>query len=102
MISIINLVIIGIFVVLLFVFLRMDHAGRKIKVIGLILVGLLLYFSIMNLFASKEVNLASPKGIVKAVYLYFGWIGKTLGNLWDVGVETTGKVIGAVSFNNTG
>ena len=90
------LIFIGLFLV------KMEHHARKVKVIVIVLIGLFLYFSIVGLFSSERVDLTSPRGIVNAVYVYFGWIGNTIANLWDVGSDTVKTVGNAIKLNNTG
>lgn len=102
MVTMVNLIAIAIFVILGLILLRMEHMGRKAKWVLLILVGLLIYISVASLFTTEGVDLGSPGGIAKAVYLYFGWMGRTLGNLWDVGKETVHMVGDAISFNISG
>ena len=53
------------------------------------------------MFASEKIDLTSPRGIANASYVYFGWIGRTATNLWDVGKETTGMIGNAIRFNET-
>ncbi len=90
-----------IFVLIAFLVLRVEHIGRKVKIVAFILIGLLLYFSIMNLLTADSIDLTSPKGVVNAVYLYFGWLGKTASALWDVGKETVNMVGDVINFNAT-
>ena len=101
MISIALIIAIGILIVLAFMLFRVEHMGRKVKIVSFIIIGLLLYFSIMSLFSSQEVDLKSPRGIVQAVYVYFGWLGQTAGNLWDVGKGTVTAVGNAIKLNVT-
>jgi len=79
--------------------MKMDHHARKIKVIAVVIIALLIYFSFMNIFSSNKVDLSSPKSIVQGIYYYFGWIGKTAGNLWDIGVSTTHTIGNAIKLN---
>ena len=101
MIGLLNVVLLAVVVFLAFLFLRMEHMDRKIKVVIFVVLGVLIYFSVVNLFNSATVDLTSPKGIIGAVYLYVGWIGRTLANLFDVGKETVQMVGNAISFNVT-
>jgi hypothetical protein len=97
----INWIILGVFILLAFLLFRVEHLGKRIKIVILVLIGLLIYFSIMNLFVTEEVDLTSPRGIANAVYLYFGWMGRAVSNLWDVGAETVSMVGNAIKFNMT-
>lgn len=94
-----------IFVIILlyvgFVFLKMEHHTRKLKILLIVGVVLLIYVSVMNIFSSDRVDLTSPRGIIKGVYLYVGWIGTTISNLWDVGKDTVGMVGEAVKTENS-
>jgi glucan phosphoethanolaminetransferase (alkaline phosphatase superfamily) len=102
MLSFLNIIFLAIFILLAFLVLRVEHLGRKVKIVAIILIGLLIYFSIANLFASESIDLTSPKGVVNAVYVYIGWIGKTANNLWSVGKDTVNMVGNAIKFNATG
>lgn len=94
-------IIITIFVVIGLLILRAEHQTRKVKILVIITIGFLLYFSIVSLFTSEQVDISSPKGVVQATYLYFGWIGRSASNLWDIGVDTTHLIGNAIKFNNT-
>jgi exosortase/archaeosortase len=98
---IIQWVIIAIFILIGLVLLQLEHHTRKYKVIAIILIGFLIYFSIIALVNSNTMDLSSPKGIVNAVYFYFGWIGQTSAKLWDIGVDTTSLVGNAIKINST-
>lgn len=91
-----------IFVIVALIVLRLEHTKRIVKWTLLIFLGLAIYFSIMTLISSGDVDLNSPRGIAQAAYLYFGWIGKTLVKLLDVGKETVNLVGDAISFNVSG
>ena len=98
----INWVIIGIvFLFLALLYLKFEHQGRRIKLVLIIILAAILLLSLMSVFSSKNVDLSSPGGIIKAGYFYIGWVGHTISSLWEVGVETTGKVIKAVDMNNS-
>jgi hypothetical protein len=94
-------IVIAVLIIIVFIFLKFDHHARKIKILVLILLVFFLYLSISNVFSSEKVSLNSPKGIINAVYYYFGWLGNTVVNLWDAGVGTVKTVGSAVKINNT-
>jgi hypothetical protein len=96
---IIESVVIGILGVLGLYFLKMEHHTRKIKLIVIALIVLLFYLSATGMFNSGNVDITSPKGIVSGIYLYVGWLGESIGEIWDIGVETTGRVVDAVRIN---
>jgi hypothetical protein len=98
---VIEWVIVAIFVVLGLFFAKMEHHTQKIKIIIIIIVGFVLYFSVMGIFSSEQVSLDSPKGIVNAVYVYFGWMGETSAKLWDIGTDTAVLVGDAIKMDDT-
>jgi len=85
---VIQWVILGVFILIGLWALKVEHHTKKFKVVVLLIVGLLIYFSMLGIFSSKQVDLASPRGVVNAVYVYFGWMGQTATSLWDIGVDT--------------
>jgi hypothetical protein len=98
---VIQFVIVGLLVFLGLFYLKMEHHGRRYKAIIIVILGFLIYFSVVSIFSSEQVDLSSPRGVVNAVYVYFGWMGHAASNLWDVGVETVGMVGNAVKINNS-
>jgi hypothetical protein len=98
---IIQIIIIAVFILISLMILKAEHQTRRIRIIAVIIIGFLLYFSIASLFTSEQVDITSPRGIIKATYLYFGWIGRSVSNLWDIGTDTVHLVGNAVKFNNT-
>ena len=89
------LVIVGIFL------LKIEHHTRKYKVFGMILIGLIIYFSVIGIFSSGQIDITSPSGIINGVYLYIGWIGQTASSLWDIGANTVYMVGDAIKSNVT-
>ncbi len=98
---IIEWIVIAIFVFIGLIFLKLEHHTKKIKILIILVIGFILYFSIVNHFNSDQVDITSPSGIVSGIYLYVGWIGQTATNLWDVGTDTASLVGNAVKVNNT-
>ena len=94
-------IVLGIFILLGLMFLKVDHSFRRIKMVALAIVCLLIYFSIMGIFSSEQVDLTSPQGIVRATYIYFGWIGETTSKLWEIGIDTSNLIGNAIKINNS-
>ena len=92
---------IGVLIFLGLTFLKIEHHTRKIKIIAIIAIAALIYFSITGILGPKDVDMTSPRGIVNSVYLYVGWIGSTASSLWDIGIETTHMVGNAIKINST-
>jgi len=102
MIGVVVVIAVAFFLVIAFMLLKLGHFDRKIKLVLLIFLGVLVYISIVSIFSSEKVDLTSPGGIAKAIYLYFGWLGRTFANLWDVGKQTVHMVGDAIRLNMTG
>jgi glucan phosphoethanolaminetransferase (alkaline phosphatase superfamily) len=100
MLSVTTIIILGVLIFVAFFFLKMEHQTRRVKIILIILAIMLIYFSLVGILNSEKVDLKSPRGVVSAVYLYFGWIGQTASNLWDVGKDTFGMVGNAIKLGN--
>lgn len=100
MCMIVEWVIVGVFLIVGLYFIKMEHHTRKIKVVVIIVIGFLLYLSISGIFNSGKVDITSPRGIVNGVYLYVGWLGESITSVWDIGVETTGRVVDAVKLDD--
>ncbi len=98
---IVEWVIITIFVFIGLVYLKFEHHTKKIKIVIFLVVGFVLYFSLVSHFNSENVDLTSPRGVINGIYLYAGWLGQTTSNLWNIGTKTVTLVGNAVKINNT-
>ena len=96
---VIEWLLIAIFVIVGLAALKLEHHAKKIIII--IIIGFIIYFSVVNHFNSNEVDLSSPSGIINGVYLYAGWVGQTATSLWDIGTDTASLVGNAVKMNTT-
>lgn len=92
-------IIIGVFILIALSYVKFEHHTRKIKIMIAIVIGALIYFSMMGVFTSDPIDLTSPRGIVNAVYVYFGWMGQTASSLWDIGTDTTHLVGNAIKVD---
>ena len=98
---IIKWIILGVFIILGLFFLKMEHHTRKLKVAIIAILGFIIYFSLMGLLNSDDVDISSPRGIVNTIYSYFGWVGETGARLVDIGKDTVTLVGNAVKMNST-
>lgn len=73
---------------------------KTVKIILIVIVGAMLYFSMSSMFKSDQADFSSPKGVVNSVSIYFMWLKNTVFNLWDVGKETTVMVGNAIKIDN--
>ena len=81
-------------------YIKVEHHTHKIKVIIIVIIGALIYFSLVGIFSSERVDLTSPRGIANGVYVYFGWMGNAISNLWDIGTDTVRTVGNAIRIDN--
>jgi hypothetical protein len=98
---IVEWIAIGVIVIIGLFFMQMEHHMRKYKVILIAIIGLVIYFSILGIFSSEEINFTSPKSVIGGVYLYIGWMGETASSLWGIGGDTVALVGNAIKVNNT-
>lgn len=100
MISVI-IIAVGILVILGLVLVNLEHHARKIKIAAVIVVLMMIYFSVVAVFSSGKVDLNSPGGIVGGVYYYFGWLGSSLSQLWDIGKDSALAVGNVIKMNTS-
>ncbi len=98
---IIEWAVIAVFVFLGLFYLKMEHHAHKIKILIIIIIGFIVYFSVVNHFSSGQVDIDSPRGIINGVYLYAGWVGKTTSSLWNIGADSVVFVGNAIKVGNT-
>jgi hypothetical protein len=98
---IIQWIAIGVLILIGFYLLKVEHHAKRVKIVIILIIGAIIYFSIVGHFSSNSVDITSPRGIINGVYLYFGWIGQTASSLWDIGVDTTHLVGNAIRPNDT-
>lgn len=97
----INWIIIGVLIAIGFIFLKFDHHAKLIKTAVMVVLLLLLYFSLSATLKSTETDLSTPTGVIKTIYAYFGWIGQTGAELFDIGKDTVSLVGNVIKINQT-
>jgi len=95
------IVVILVLAAITFFWIKLEHQARLVKFAVLTVILILLALSMFVLFNSGEVDLKSPQGIVSAVYLYIGWLGDFAFDMWDLGFQTTGKVVDALNISES-
>jgi len=98
---VIQWIIIGLLVLIGFWYIKLEHQTQKIKIIVLVVIAVLIYFSMIEVFSSEKVDLTSPRGVIGGVYAYFGWMGQAVTGLWDVGVNTVHMVGNAIKIDDS-
>jgi hypothetical protein len=92
-------IIVAVFVLIGLAYIQFEHHSKKVKIFIFVIIGGLIYFSMMSVFTSETVDLTSPRGMVNGVYVYFGWIGQTATSLWDIGTDTAHMVGNAIKVD---
>ena len=94
------IIMIGVILVALF-FLKAEPSTKLVKISIIVLIGFIIYLAISGLFMPNNINLNSPRSILKSAYLYFIWIGHTSTTLWGVGTSTVKMVGNAIKTNDS-
>jgi len=95
------LIIIGLFI-LAVLYIKFEHAGKRIKFIILALFLFFLLASATIVISSAGVKLNSMDGILKAAGTYFSWLYHATLGLWNAGGEISKTVGNAIKLNATG
>lgn len=95
-----NWIIIGILIVLVFLFLRMKHFKGKIVAVLLIITLIFLYTTATTLLTEEEINWKTFGGVEKALRIYFSWLGNAFGNLKTISGQAI-KMDWQIEKNNT-
>jgi len=90
-------VVIGILVVAGLIFIQFEHHTKKLKVGIAIIFGTLLLLAVMGFYNSGQTDFSSVKSAFQTFFLFFTWMWDSSLEIWDAGVEFTGKVIGIVT-----
>ena len=93
--------IIAILILGVLIFLKIEHHGRTVIFVIILLAIIFLYFSATSVISSEEFDLSSPKEIVRAAGMYFSWLWNSVSGLWEIGEDTTGRVVETINFTDT-
>ena len=92
MITLVSFLILSVFIILLFLFLKAEHFGKKLKLVIVLIILVGIYFSASHVLSSSNVELKSPKGIMNGLTIYTGWIGETAIKIFDIGTQSAKSV----------
>lgn len=98
---VIQWIIIALIVLIGLKYLKVENYLQNAKLFVLIIIIALIYFSMMGVFSSDKIDLNSPRGVANAIYVYYGWIGQTVGNIWGIGSNTANLIGNAIRINNS-
>lgn len=93
-------VLVGVFL-LVIIFMKVEHGGKKLKLILLLLFVAFIYFSASSVLNKNGLEIDSFAGFGKAVSLYFSWLGNVGSNLWHAGGDIRHAVGNAVKTNSS-
>lgn len=94
-------IVIGFLVIVGLIYFKIEHKGKIVKAIILVSLFLLLYFSLTKVISLQEIDFTSPRQVANVLYIYVGWVGDTLTQLWDIGKETASTVGHTIKLNET-
>ena len=97
----INWLIIGVLVLAGLYIIKLQHFGKKVKLIVVVIILTLIYLSATTLLSLNNIELNSVQGVGKATYLYFIWIKDTSVSLWHTGGEVVTIIGNAIKLNQT-
>jgi hypothetical protein len=92
--------VIALFLILL-VLVKVEHAGKRVKLILLILIGAFLFFSMSSVLEKNSLEIDSVKNFGKAVSVYFSWLGNAAHQVWGIGNSIKDGIQDAVKSNQT-
>ena len=95
-------IIIGVFVVLFFMFAKLGHTERRIRFLVILVIGLLIYFSMVGFLNQGSFDFSSPQTIIGSLGSYFSWLSSIFVDLWAIGGETVTTVGNVIRMNSTG
>jgi glucan phosphoethanolaminetransferase (alkaline phosphatase superfamily) len=89
-------VIMGILIVIGLIFIQFEHHTKKLKVMIVISILMLIFFSVIGFYNSGQSDFSSIKSSIDTTFFFLSWIWQSSLEIWDAGVEFTGKVVGIV------
>jgi len=93
-------IILGIFLIIGLIIIKLGYAKSKIKVIAIFLIIVLVYASASSVLSKNDIKLNSVDGYGKAVSLYLGWMVDAGSGLWKVSGDVI-KTIKDTAMGNT-
>ena len=94
------LIVAGVIIIAL-IWLEVEKKFKWIKILLLVLLIAILYFSFIGVSKSKEMDFSSPRGVYMAVTSYVSWIGNTGKDVFNIGKDTVTLVGNAIKENHS-
>ena len=94
-------IILGVFLIIGLIIIKLSYAKSKIKIIAIFLIIVLVYASANSVLSKNNIKLNSLDGYGKAISLYLGWMVDAGSSLWKVSGDVVKTVKNTVTLNNT-
>lgn len=80
-----NWFIIGLVVLVVFLFFKMSHAKHKLILVTVLVLFLFFYLTFVAVANNNSIELDNPTGFFQATKAYFPWLGQAFGNFRTLG-----------------
>lgn len=94
------IIIAGVIVIAL-IWLEVEKKFKWVKVLLLVVLIAVLYFSFMGVSKSQDLDFSSPRGVYMAFTSYVSWIGNTGKDLFTIGKDTVTLVGNTIKENRS-
>ena len=94
------LIVAGVIIISL-IWLEVEKKFKWIKILLLIVLVAVIYFSFVGVSKSQELDFSSPRGVYMAFTGYVSWIGDTAKDLFTIGKDTVTLVGNTIKENRT-
>ena len=94
------LIVAGVIIVAL-IWLEVEKKFKWVKILLLVVLIAVLYFSFVGVSKSQNLDFSSPRGVYMAFTSYISWIGETGKDLFTIGKDTVTLVGNTIKENRT-
>lgn len=98
----VNVIIILILVLIALKLIRFEHHLKAVRLVLLLVLGVLIYFSMLSFVNSGQFDYSSPKGVFNSIKSYLYWFKDTLVNIWNAGKDSVRTIGYAIRGNPRG
>jgi hypothetical protein len=98
----VNWVIIGLVVlVLVIIWIKIDHKAKRIKMILVLLFIVFIYLSVSSVVHRNNIDLSSPGGWYDTGALYLSWLSNIGTGMWNAGGDFKNIIGNVIKTNST-
>jgi glucan phosphoethanolaminetransferase (alkaline phosphatase superfamily) len=94
------IIIAGVIIIAL-IWLEVEKKFKWVKIVLLLALVAILYFSFLGASKTQEFDYSSPRGIYMAVYSYVNWVGSTAKDVFAIGKDTVLLVGDVIKENHS-